>query len=138
MIDLKISQKSTIGTLFFGIFKNLLTIGSTLDTNILTKLIDTALLSKEIIMNASERQIFNEFENAIYNRDFETIIVEYDYISAIINGTWYQLFWTEDEDCIYRLFYYEDGIESVIGITPNDDEYENCIDLVIFADTEYC
>lgn len=89
-------------------------------------------------MNASERQIFNEFENAIYNRDFETIIVEYDYISAIINGTWYQLFWTEDEDCIYRLFYYEDGIESVIGITPNDDEYENCIDLVIFADTEYC
>lgn len=89
-------------------------------------------------MNASERQIFNEFENAIYNHEFESLVIEDDYMATIINGTSYDLFWSEEEDGNYRLFYYEDGIESVIGITPNDDEYENCIDLVIFADTEYC
>lgn len=89
-------------------------------------------------MNASERAIFSYFENAIYNHECEFLTIEDDYMATIINGSTYDLFWSEEEDGNYRLFYYENGIESSIGITPNDDEYENCIDLVIFADTEYC
>ena len=89
-------------------------------------------------MNDSERTVFSYFENAIYNCDFENLVIEDDYMTVIINGTPYELFWSENEDGNYRLFYYEDDVQSVITITPEDDEYENCIELVIFADTEYC